>query len=96
MGNIPPPLVQSGLETLKQVTHTFNGTADEYKKKVEATTQVETPEPPAAPLGMQPKWAQPTRVHSISPRMPPEDKDTMPNLVHQSDTDSESGDEQEQ
>ena len=76
-GNIPPPLVQSGIDTLKQITNIFGGTSDAYEKKVEMAA----PEEPAAePPRVE---AQPPRARATPPRA--EDVKDIPDLVYQSD-----------
>ena len=47
-GNIPPPLVQSGIDTLKQITNIFGGVPDESEKGVEEAISEETSSEEAA------------------------------------------------
>merc|ERR1712086_715594 len=61
-GNIPPPLVKSDIDTLKQITNIFGGVADEYDKRAKKATAEEPAKGQAA--------AAPPRVEAKPPRVP--------------------------
>ena len=77
--------MQSGIDTLKQITKIVGGVADVYGKIVEKSISEEA------------AWAaEPPRVEVPPPRVEDvEEEEDLPNLAYESNTDSESEDKEE-